>query len=141
MFPEDSKILIVDDSSFARTMLKNCLKELKYWKLLEAENAKRAQELLREEEQLRDPVHLILTDVQMPEMTGLQLLGWVRAEPAWADVPVIVLTSSQTKGDIIEAGRLGVSHFLIKPFNTVTLGERMASAWEKHGRSYFEARQ
>jgi two-component system chemotaxis response regulator CheY len=136
MFPADSKIMVVDDSSFARTIVKNSLKELKYWKILEADNAKSAQDLFQEEEQKKDRVHLLICDIHMPNMNGIELLKWVRATESWKDLPVIILTSSQEKAEILEAGKLGASHFLIKPFDTAVLRDRLASTWTKHGEKW-----
>lgn len=138
MFPADSKILIVDDSSFARTIVKNGLKELKYWKILEADNAKAAIMLLNEEEQKKNPVHLVILDVHMPEFSGLDLLRWVRNQERYKSLPVIILTTVQEKGGILDAGKLGVSHYMIKPFDVPTLKERIASTWQKHGQKYCE---
>jgi two-component system chemotaxis response regulator CheY len=139
MFPVDSKILIVDDSQFARKTLKDSLKILKYWKILEAGDAKSAQSLLMEDEQVKDPVHLIISDLHMPEMDGIELLKWVRGEERIKAMPVIILTTVQEKAGILEAGKLGVSHYMIKPYDLATLKERMISTWDKHGQKYFES--
>ena len=136
MFPADSKILIVDDSSFARTIVKNSLKELKFWKILEADTAKVAQDLLQEDEQKKDRVTLLIADIHMPNVTGIELLKWVRSSEDWKSLPVIILTSSQEKAEILEAGKWGASHFLIKPFDTAVLRDRMANTWLKHGEKW-----
>ena len=138
MFPVDTKILIVDDSSFARTVLKTGLRDLKFWKILEADSAKSAINILLEPEQKKDPVHLLIADVHMPEMNGLELLRWVRVQDRFRAMPVIILTTVQEKGGILEAGKLGVSHYMIKPFDSDTLRDRMTSTWEKHGQKYWE---
>jgi two-component system, chemotaxis family, chemotaxis protein CheY len=139
MFPIDSKILIVDDSNFARSMLKGGLTHLKYWKLLEATTAKAARDLLMEDEQLKDPVHLMITDLHMPDSSGLDLLRWVRTQEKIKSLPVMVLTSSQEKNEILEVGRLGVSHYMIKPFDNATLKDKLNSTWEKHGQKYYQS--
>jgi two-component system chemotaxis response regulator CheY len=139
MFPVDSKILIVDDSHFSRTVLKNGLKDLKYWKILEADSAKAAKNLLVGDEQLKQPIHLMICDVHMPEVSGIELLRWVRNQDAIKNLPVIILTTAQEKTSILEAGKLGVSHYMIKPFDGATLKDRMMSAWEKHGQKWFES--
>lgn len=133
MFPVDSKILIVDDSNFSRTVLKGALRDLKYWKIMEANSAMVAKALLVEDEQIKQPVHLMICDVHMPEQTGIDLLRWVRTEERLKTLPVIILTTAQEKAMILEAGKLGVSHYMIKPFEISTLKERMLSAWERHG--------
>lgn len=136
MFPSDSKILVVDDSSFSRNIVKSGLKELQYWKLIEAETAKAAQEAVLDEEKTAQPVQLMICDVHMPEMTGIELLKWVRSREQTKGLPVIILTSSQEKSEVIQAAKLGVSHFMIKPFDVATLKDRLNSAWEKHGQSF-----
>lgn len=129
MFPADAKILIVDDSGFARTMLKNQLRELSFSNILEAGDGATARGLLSKDEQ--KPVHLLICDIHMPEMTGLELLKWVRAHETLKALPVILVTSSQEKSEIFEAGRLGVSHYLVKPFEVKVLKEKLTSAWQK----------
>lgn len=138
MFPVDSKILIVDDSNFARAALKEGLKALQYWRILEAENAKVAQELLIGDEQKKDPIHLMICDVHMPELSGLELLQWVRGHASLKGMPIIMLTTEQERAAILDAGKLGVSHYMIKPFDPHTLKERLSSTWEKHGQKWFE---
>ena len=137
MFPLDCKIMIVDDSSFARTMLKNNLKELKYSKVLEADNVKSAQELLLAENQKKDPVYLLISDIHMPDATGIGLLRWVRTHERYKSLPVIMLTSSQEKNEILEVGKLGVSHYMIKPFESSVLKEKLANTWQRHGEAYY----
>lgn len=139
MFPADTKILIVDDSSFARTILKNSLRELKFWKILEAQDAKEAKAHLEDPENAGDPIHLVICDIHMPEATGLQLLQWIREREFTKNLPVIILTASQDKSDILEAGRLAASQFIIKPFDTASLRDRMTATWNKHGQRYLES--
>lgn len=136
MFPSDAKILVVDDSSFARNIVKNGLKELKYWKLYEAENAINAQVTLAQEFKAGDPVQLVICDIHMPEMNGLELLKWIRSRDAFKSLPMIIITASQEKSEVVEAAKLGVSHFLIKPFDVATLKDRIKAAWDKHGHIY-----
>lgn len=137
MFPSEAKILIVDDSNFARNALKSSLRELQYWKIAEAAEAKNAKALLYESE--ADPVHLLIADIHMPDMSGLQLLEWVRGQEKTKDLPVIMLTSSQEKSEILAAGKLGISHYIIKPFDTAGLKEKITSTWQKHGQKYWES--
>lgn len=137
MYPVDAKILIVDDSQYSRKVLKDSLRALKFWKILEAADARQAQDLLMEDEQQKDPVHLLISDLHMPEMSGLELLRWVRTQEKYQALPVIILTTAQEKNQILEAGKLGVSHYMIKPFDTATLKDRMVSTWDKHGQKFF----
>lgn len=133
MYPSDAKILIVDDSNFARTMIKNGLRELKFWKIMEATEAKQAQEILLDTEQEQDPVQLVICDIHMPNISGLELLQWMRLNDRFKDLPVIMLTNSQNRAEVVEAGKLGVAHYMIKPFELNTLREKIESTWQKHG--------
>lgn len=137
MFPPDTRILIVDDSSFSRTLMRNCLKELKYTNIIEAKDVKTAVTFLRVEDYKKDPVHLIISDVNMPEVSGLQLLRWVREQDHLKDIPLMIVTTVQGKEGILDAGRLNVTHYMIKPFDLPTVKDRMTSAWEKHGKDYY----
>lgn len=141
MFPTDCKILIVDDSSFSRTMVKNSLKELGFTKTVEASNAKEASGTLQNPEHDKDPIQLLIIDIHMPELSGLDLVRWVRGRDHLKDIPIIILTSSQEKSDVLQAGRLGVTHFMIKPFDTETLKDRLATAWQRHGQKFYSSRK
>ncbi len=138
MFPSDTKVLIIDDSSFSRNVVKNGLKELSFWKIFEAESAETAQELILEEEKTESPISLIFCDIHMPKMTGIDFVRWLRSREETRGVPVIILTSSQEKAEVVQAAMLNVSHFLIKPFNLAAMKERLESAWDKHGRSFLD---
>jgi len=139
MFPSNAKILIVDDSTFARASIKTALNQLKYMKVVEAGDVKAAQRQLVKEDQPKDPVTLIITDLGLPEEHGLEFVRWLRAHEKYKNIPVIVITSSQEKAEILEAGRIGVSHYMIKPFEVATLREKVASTWKKHGEKYLES--
>jgi two-component system, chemotaxis family, chemotaxis protein CheY len=138
MFATDTRILVVDDSTFSRNIVKNGLTEMQFWKISEAGSAKEAQDILISQEKANEPIQLLICDVHMPGMTGIELLKWIRGSPTLAGMPVIILTSSQEKKEVVNAARLGVSHFVIKPFELSTLKERLVSAWEKHGKSFLE---
>lgn len=131
MFPPTAKILVVDDSQFARQSLKNALKELNYADIVEFNEAAAVRTYLSSPEYAKAPADLLITDVNMPEMSGIQLVKWVRAATHLESLPIIVLTASQDKSDILEAGRLGVGSFIIKPFDVTTLRDRMAVTWRK----------
>lgn len=138
MFPLDTKILIVDDSVYFRKDMKDRLWSLNYRNVLEADGVKLAKQILVEREQIKKPVQLVFTDVHMQEETGIDLIRWLREVEKFRLLPVIVLTTSQEKGEILEAAKMSVSHFIIKPFNTETLTERMETTWARQGRRYVE---
>ena len=139
MFPAQTKILIVDDSSFARVMLRNHLRDLGYQNITEAPNVKDAQMILVAAGDTKSPFGLIISDINMPDVTGLEFLRWVRAQPALNGIPYVLLTASQDMDEIYEAGKLGVSHFILKPIQLSILKERLAHVWKKHGEKYLQS--
>jgi two-component system, chemotaxis family, chemotaxis protein CheY len=136
VFPLDSKILVVEDSSFSRTVTRNGLKELGFTRIMEAADAKIAKTLFLESEQIADPFHLLVADIHMPEVSGLELVRWLREHKSLSEIPIIILTSSQDKKEVLEAGMLGVGTYMIKPFEVSLLKERLESTWQRQGEKY-----
>ncbi len=136
MFPVESNILIVDDSNLARTTLKNALTELGYWRIVDFDSVKPAQNFLLDADIQKDPTHLLIVDLHMPELSGHQLVKWLREQDKFKKLPIIVLTSSQETSDVLAIANLGVSHFMLKPVTAQLLRQRLTTAWTKHGESY-----
>lgn len=113
----NTRVLIVDDSSLMRHIVKKNLKALGFSNILEAENGGRALEILRE-----DRVGLILSDWTMPGMTGLELLRKVRGDDDLKNTPFIMVTAEGLEGNIQDAVKAGVSSYVTKPFTVETLG-------------------
>lgn len=133
------KILIVDDSSFARVILRNHLRDLGYTDTIEAQNVAEAQMILANSDVLRPPLGLIFSDINMPDATGLDFLRWVRGQRMLNGIPFVLLTASQDMNEIYEAGKLGVSHFVLKPLELHVLKDRLTHVWKKHGQAYLKA--
>lgn len=79
-----------------------------------------------------DPVGLVISDWNMPVLTGIEFLRKVRAEIKWANLPFILLTAEAERSQITEAIILGVSNYVLKPFTPKSLVEKMTAAWLKH---------
>ncbi|SFR81557.1 CheY chemotaxis protein or a CheY-like REC (receiver) domain [Marinobacter daqiaonensis] len=107
------KALVVDDASFVRDLVKRTLRQrFPVIELAEAQNGRRAQSLMS-----RNRFDLILCDWEMPEMSGLELLQWMRGEEHYRKVPFIMITSRGDKSHVVEAIQQGVSEYLGKPFS------------------------
>lgn len=106
------KILIVEDQPGIRGLLKSYLETVLHCSVTEAASGLEAVKLL-----VASDFNLIITDLVMPEMTGLELLGYLRKDPRFSRVPVIVLTSQEEEADRRKAAAFGVSEYLIKPLN------------------------
>ncbi|MET0290957.1 MAG: chemotaxis response regulator CheY [Steroidobacteraceae bacterium] len=116
----DLRFLIVDDFSTMRRIVKNFLNDLGYPHVVEADDGTTAQPILR-----RGEVDFLITDWNMPEMQGLDLLKWVRSEPKLANLPVLLLTAEAKREQIIEAAEAGVNGYVVKPFNAQTLKDKI----------------
>jgi two-component system, chemotaxis family, chemotaxis protein CheY len=114
------KILVVDDFSTMRRIVKNCLQEIGYTDITEADDGNTALPLLK-----AGAFEFLITDWNMPGMPGLDLLKAVRGDPKLAKMPVLMLTAEAKREQIIEAAQAGVSGYVIKPFTAVTLKEKI----------------
>jgi two-component system, chemotaxis family, chemotaxis protein CheY len=116
----DMNILVVDDFSTMRRIIKNLLHDLGYQNVSEADDGNTALPMLR-----TGKFDFLITDWNMPGMPGLELLKIVRADASLAKLPVLMLTAEAKREQIIEAAQAGVSGYVIKPFTAVTLKEKI----------------
>ncbi|WP_297793199.1 response regulator [uncultured Marinobacter sp.] len=115
------KALVVDDASFVRDLVKRTVRQrFPVIETTEAQNGRRAQSLMS-----RTVFDLILCDWEMPEMSGLELLQWMRQQPQYEKVPFIMITSRGDKDHVVEAVREGVSEYLGKPFSPDGLSKKI----------------
>jgi two-component system chemotaxis response regulator CheY len=111
---------VVDDFSTMRRIVKNLLNELGYPNVAEADDGQSALPMLKS-----GGFDFLVTDWNMPGMPGLDLLKAVRADPALAKMPVLMLTAEAKREQIIEAAQAGVNGYVIKPFTAITLKEKI----------------
>jgi CheY-like chemotaxis protein len=133
------KALVVDDASFVRDLVKRTVRQrFPVIETTDAQNGRRAQSLMS-----RTAFDLILCDWEMPEMSGLELLQWMRQQPQYENVPFIMITSRGDKDHVIEAVKGGVSEYLGKPFSPEGLskkiikvmGRKLKDAMDRSGKS------
>ena len=117
---EGKKVLVVDDSAVMRQIIKKNLKELGFTELSEAEDGAAGLKKAGEE-----PVDLIVSDWNMPNMTGLEFLKAVRADANLKGTAFIMVTSEADKEKIMEAVQAGVNQYIVKPFNAMQLEEKI----------------
>jgi two-component system chemotaxis response regulator CheY len=115
------KILIVDDFATMRRILKNILKQIGFKNILEADDGTTALDVLD-----KQPVDLIISDWNMPKMTGLELLKSVRANDRYKKTPFLMVTAEAQKQNVIEAVQAGVSNYVVKPFTAEAISEKLA---------------
>jgi len=114
------KILIVDDFSTMRKIIRNILTQLGFKNILEADDGTTALEILKKEK-----VDLIISDWNMPKMSGLELLKAVRSDENLKDVPFVMVTAEAQKENILEAIKYKVNQYIVKPFTPETLKEKL----------------
>ena len=123
---KNMKILIVDDFSTMRRIIKGLLHELGFNNLEEADDGNTALPLLK-----AGHFDFLITDWNMPGMTGLDLLKTVRADARLAKLPVLLVTAEAKREQIVEAAQAGVNGYVVKPFTANTLKEKMDKIFER----------
>ena len=132
MFAKHTHILVVDDSLNIRRIIVDNLNRLGFSKITTAEDSNEAIGKLTFFAESPTPIHLILSDLNMPGPSGLELLKQIRGTPRFADIPFILVTTESEKGAVIEAATSGVSGYIVKPFNLEILTKRLKEAYKKH---------
>ncbi|MDD2685346.1 MAG: chemotaxis response regulator CheY [Gallionella sp.] len=117
---ENTKFLVVDDFSTMRRIVRNLLKELGFTNVQEAEDGVDALSKLR-----ADKFDFVVSDWNMPNMTGIELLRAIRADATLKHLPVLMVTAEAKKENIIEAAQAGASGYVVKPFTAATLDEKL----------------
>ncbi|MDB5800306.1 MAG: response regulator [Rhodocyclales bacterium] len=120
------KFLVVDDFSTMRRIVRNLLKELGYTNVDEAEDGVVAMQKLT-----AGGFDFVVSDWNMPNMTGIELLKAIRANAQLAHLPLLMITAEAKKENIIEAAQAGASGYIVKPFTAATLAEKLAKIFEK----------
>jgi two-component system chemotaxis response regulator CheY len=115
------KILIVDDMNTMLKIQKAMLKKLGYTNILEANDGIPAWSLLQQEHEKGDPVKFIMSDWNMPGMTGMQFLKNCRADERFKKVPFLMVTAEAEQANVVEAVKAGVSNYVVKPFTIDSL--------------------
>jgi len=123
---KDMKILIVDDFSTMRRIIKNLLRDLGFTNTDEADDGQTALPKLE-----AGGFDFLVTDWNMPGMQGIDLLKAVRADPNLKDLPVLMVTAESKREQIVEAAQAGVNGYVVKPFTAGTLKEKIDKIFER----------
>ncbi|MFQ3187909.1 MAG: two-component system chemotaxis response regulator CheY [Gammaproteobacteria bacterium] len=123
---KDLKILIVDDFSTMRRIIKNLLRDLGFSNTSEADDGQTALPMLK-----TGKFEFLVTDWNMPGMDGLTLLKSVRADPNLCNLPVLMVTAEAKRNQIVIAAEAGVNGYVVKPFTAVTLKEKIEKIFER----------
>ena len=120
------RILIVDDFSTMRRVIRNLLSELGYKSMREAEDGAQAIAALEQHE-----IDFVVLDWNMPNTPGIEVLRWVRSNERYGQIPVLMVTAEATREQIVEASGLGVNAYILKPFTAATLKKKLDQIFSK----------
>ena len=116
----DMRILVVDDFSTMRRIIKNILRQLGMNNVVEADDGTTAWDVLN-----KDKIDFIISDWNMPQMTGIELLRKVRSSEEFADLPFLMVTAEAQQENIIEAVQAKVSNYIVKPFTAEVMKQKI----------------
>lgn len=128
MTDKNLRFLVVDDFATMRRIVRNLLKDLGFTNVEEAEDGVDALNKLR-----RSTCDFIISDWNMPNMDGLQLLNEIRNHEVFSKLPVLMVTAEAKKENIIAAAQAGANGYVVKPFTAATLEEKLGKIFEKLG--------
>ena len=123
---KNMKILVVDDFSTMRRIIKNLLRDLGFHNTFEADDGSTALPMLREGD-----YDFLITDWNMPKINGIDLLQQMRKDPNLTDIPVLMVTAEAKRDQIIEAAQAGINGYIVKPFTANVLKEKMDKIFER----------
>ena len=127
MFSKETKFLIVDDMLTARKFITKNLRELGYTEFIEARNGEVAWQILSKDD---TEIDFIISDYDMPVMSGFELLKKVRASEKLKETIFLMITAVGQENKMMEVLDAGVNNYLIKPFDKEVLAEKLESTWE-----------
>jgi two-component system, chemotaxis family, chemotaxis protein CheY len=122
----DTRFLIVDDFSTMRRIVRNLLKEIGFANAEEAEDGQIALNMLKSTK-----FDFVVSDINMPNMNGFELLKSIRADDSLKGLPVLMVTAEAKKEDIVAAAQGGASGYIVKPFTKATLEEKVQKIMQK----------
>jgi len=123
---KNMRILVVDDFATMRKVIKNLLRQIGYQNVTEAEDGVVALKELRSQK-----IDFVISDWNMPNMTGIELLRAVRADSELSSLPFLMVTAESLKENVLEAVKAGVSNYIVKPFTAEVLSEKIEKIIEK----------
>ncbi|MBR9911648.1 MAG: chemotaxis protein CheY [Gammaproteobacteria bacterium] len=120
------KILVVDDFATMRRIIKNLLRDLGFTNIQEADDGATALPMLKSND-----FDFLVTDWNMPAMSGIELLKAVRADQRLSGLPVLMVTAEAKRDQIIEAAQAGVNGYVVKPFTAAVLKEKIDKIFDR----------
>jgi len=121
----DMKVMVIDDMPTMVKIISRMLQNIGFKNIKTAKDGKEAWQMLQEATERKDPYEFIVSDWNMPNMTGLELLKLVRASTDYAKTPFLMITAESEKEQVVVAISAGVTNYIAKPFTPPTLEEKI----------------
>ena len=125
------KILVVDDMATMRKIIKNMLGQIGFTNISEADDGATGWPMIEQAQQEGEPYEFIVSDWNMPKMTGLDLLKNIRESEHFKELPFLMITAEAEQGNVVIAVKAGVSNFIVKPFSAQVLKEKVDRIFNK----------
>ena len=132
MFPTNTRVLVIDDMPSIRDLVKNQLRNMNFTEIIEADDGVNGWKIIESQFAQANPIELVISDWNMPNMKGLELLKKVRATANFVQLPFILLTSEAEREQVTEAVMAGVSQYIVKPFSGKVFEDKLKTAYQKH---------
>lgn len=125
------KILVIDDMATMRKIIKNMLGQIGFTNITEADDGATALPMIEKATEVGEPYEFIVSDWNMPQLTGLDLLKKLRATEEYKKLPFLMITAEAEQGNVVIAVKAGVSNFIVKPFSAQVLKEKIDKIFNK----------
>lgn len=132
MFVPETRFLVVDDFKTMRSIVKRSLQQMGYQVVTEAEDGKQAFDLIQRAYIEGKPFECVISDWNMPNMTGLELLKKCRAEEWMKNMPFVLVTAENEQKQVVDAAMAGVSNYIVKPFTPADFQKKLGLAYARH---------
>ncbi len=125
------KILVIDDMATMRKIIKNMLGQIGFTNITEADDGATGLPMIEKATEIGEPYEFIVSDWNMPQLTGLDLLKKLRATEEYKKLPFLMITAEAEQGNVVIAVKAGVSNFIVKPFSAQVLKEKIDKIFNK----------
>lgn len=132
MFTPETKFLVVDDFKTMRAIVKRSLQQMGYLNIEEAEDGQQALEMLQNAVTSGKPFQCVVSDWNMPRLTGIELLKKVRGDTVMKTLPFVLVTAENEQKQVVDAAMAGVSNYIVKPFTPADFQKKLELAYARH---------
>ncbi|MGE0631582.1 MAG: response regulator [Pseudobdellovibrionaceae bacterium] len=132
MFDPATYFIVIDDFRTMRVIVKKTLNQLGYSNIIEAEDGAQAFVIMQKAHADGSPIQCVVSDWNMPNMSGLELLKKCRLDPNYKGVPFMLVTAENEQKQVIEAAKAGVSNYIVKPFSVTDFQTKLTQVYARH---------